>query len=630
MFELMEFGSDTCRTGSRGRGFGGNNYYPSPYLDYTGTSVPRNFGDLIDWSEFAYLTSDIRELFRRLFSYFLTPVLIDSLDTDQQTVDSTDQDNWKRVLEKQLGWHAFLHAIFEDIGAYGNCFWSVIAKHERFLQCNNCGRWMHLTEFAKLPGSDFAYRGGQFVGRCQSMRCRGDNRGVAPMRVEDFRKPQAKNLIFKRWPVREMSMHHYQYTGENEYFWTPPSSYKREIEQGEIKSLADAPLAVLKAIRQKKSYQFKPDRCMHVKEHSLSGIQNRGWGLPRSIYLLRPSWTLQMIRKQIQALAQDYVVPMRLVHPANQSTPVGGGMMVNPNIDVPIEQFTRQFSQTRAVHRRDPTSMHAFPYPVEYQLLGGEANQLFPETVLQNAKKDLLDAGGFPVEIYEATLSLQAAPVALRLFESVHRAIPWMANQCIQFACDRISELTAMEPIDASHEPVTVTDDLEQVALKLQLGTSGMISQESAFRPLRLDPATEEKRKMQEQIMAMENQRELQERVQKLDTTSQMFTQPAMQDPNAAAAGGDPAAGGAPAPPGAGLVLPSQGYQPPTDALGMDQAATQLAQQLSMMDHMTVQNELRVMRDRHPTFHAIVMQRLEQTRNQQGTMARQQMMAGAM
>ncbi len=117
--------------------------------------------------------------------------------------------------------------------------------------------------------------------------------------------------MIKHWPVREMVLNYYLWTEEIEYFWKIPEEYKRQVLFGDVKTLATADPAVLEAIEKQRLFKFKPDRIFHAKEPTLSGLKTKGWGLPRTLYMCRQAFTLQLVRKNIQALGLDYVIPIR-------------------------------------------------------------------------------------------------------------------------------------------------------------------------------------------------------------------------------------------------------------------------------------------------------------------------------
>lgn len=77
-------------------------------------------------------------------------------------------------------------------------------------------------------------------------------------------------------------------------------------------------------------------------------------------------------------------------------------------------------------------------------------------------------------------------------------------------------------------------------------------------------------------------------------------------------------------------MMPTQGYLPPQDINGMTSESAALAEQLVMMDNLSRQRELKVLRDKYPTFHDLVMQAIEAVRSRQSSEGRQMIQQGGM
>jgi hypothetical protein len=613
---------------------GGANYYPMPYADYTSTAVPRSFSELLDWSEYLYTVGDVRELFKRMFSYFITDLDFKAIDPEKSALTLRDETNWKHMMVHDIQWPEHCMYMFDNVAAYGNDLFSVMSPIQRYLSCPHCGRTQGLVQVSEADGSEFAHRQGKFVGRCQSPSCKKNHPGITEFQPLDIRSKDPADFTIKHWPVREIVLEYYPWTDETHTFWKIPESYKKQVKEGDVHTLATADLGVLDAIDKNQLFKFKKDRVFHAKEFSLSGLHTRGWGLPRTLYLTRQAWTLQMIRKQVQALGIDFVTPMRIVSPSTQPVNLGNGMSISPNTTVNHADFQRQMNRIRASHRRDPTQIHSMQMPVDYKVLGGEANQLFPRELHLQAKEDLLDAGGFPAQIYKMDLTTQTAPVGLRLFEASNKQIPMLASRAAQFTADRVAELSEKDKVRCEHKRVSIVDNIENAIAKLQLATSGQLSMGEALEPMGIDPEQDMTRQIDEQKMRTRMSRKMEEELAKEDdglTQMQMaqpITPPAgavgseadmmAQEQAAGAQGGAPAGpGGAPAGPGGmpgGPQLPSQGFQFPQDLEGLQMASEALAQTLASLGPGTPQRsqELAILRETNPTAHSLVTSLLPQ------------------
>ena len=615
-----------CPGNARYSGNGSSAAYPKNFLDYASTAVPQTFAELLDWSEYAFLaTGDYKSLFERLYNYFITELKISSIDNAKKPMDEETANEWRQLLEDDLNWGEVAASMMLNLGVYGNDFISVYAPIRRFLDCPNCGLRIDMKTLADTSGSDFGYRSGKFTARCVGQKCRRENRGTEIWSPHDLRSSRPEDFKIKQWPTREMIIHHYAWTDRTIIYWRIPEHYKRAVQSGDVETLAEADVNVLEAIEKNMLFKFRDDRIFHAKEPTITGLQTRGWGLPRSIFLNRQGWTLQLLRKNTQGLALDWVMPMKIVSPSAQAVPVGRGNSMSPSASVNQADFSRMFAKAVSSHRSNPTSWQAMQMPVDANILGGDANRLFPADMIRHAKDEFLDAGGFPVEMYRGTLTLQTAPVGLRLFEATNKSIPSILNRAVKFISGRVSELASRDPVVCKHERVSITDDLETLMMQTQMAMSGALAMSEPMRRMGVDYRDNARQTMRETEITQELQEAAQEeQIKRQQSNAAMATPPAGgADP--AAGGAAPAEGGDPAANPMAGMLPSTGYVPPMAPDQMEEAATALAQTLAGMDPMSRDRELKIIRDRYQTFHAIVRTRLEQADQQMGQQGRQMM-----
>ena len=598
--------------------------FPSPYLDYTSTYVWRTLDEVFDWSEFSFLmTPEVREAFRRLVSPFVTPVKFESLDPEHRPLDPGDEKSWQRLIELKLKWpmHAYLTLL--NVMFYGNDFISVIAPVDRWLECPDCGTRYRLKELK--TEHNFTYSKTGFSLKCGSPSCRyGGLNSKKIFKVVDMRDSRPENFRIKHWSPRHIVIDYYEVPEETKIYWNIPGTIKQAVKRSDVYTLSTLDMGMLRAIDEGKLFEFNKNRVFHASEPTLSGIKNNGWGLPRVTGLHKQAWMLQLLRKSVQSIALDLDHPIKIVHPAPVAQQTMGGAM-SPNQAQPVAEFQRNFNRILASHRFDATRWHAMGQPIQSSFLGGQANQLFPSEMINATKEDLVDAAGLPVELYKGNLSAQAAPMGLRLFESQNSFLVSLLNDAVQFTVDRICELSARDPITVSHQPLKLVDDMNTIALLSQLATSGAISLSEPLNRLGVSLRDDMWKQHYEQKLRQEFQQRMEADMMKQQESASLMQQlGAPQEPQM---GPD----GQPMPPGPPQqMLPSQGFRPPPQLEQWEPAAMSLAEMLSMMPEIQRQQEIRILREQHPTFHAVVMQRLSQIRRQQGTEARAAMMSGPM
>jgi hypothetical protein len=99
------------------------------------------------------------------------------------------------------------------------------------------------------------------------------------------------------------------------YIWRIPEDYRRQIRQGSLFHLERVDQEVLKAVQLNQVFRFNPDAIFHMKEPTLSGMINRGWGIPRLLSNFRQIWYVQVLHRFNEAIALDYVIPFRIITP---------------------------------------------------------------------------------------------------------------------------------------------------------------------------------------------------------------------------------------------------------------------------------------------------------------------------
>ena len=521
---------------------------------------------------------------------------------------------------------------------YGNSFASLIVPFRRFLQCPKTGDLYPLK--IAYYNFDFSFNDKyEFIATCPKTGWRG------PWHVVDKPREESDHLILKRWSPHEMELLHDPYTDEVSYLWRIPEYYKQMVKDGNLYHLERASKQVLLAIQQDNLFRFHPEAIYHMKEQTLAGIRNMGWGLPRSLINYRQIWYVQVLRRYNEAIALDYVIPFRLITPEARS---GGGGAGGISTQDPMSiysagDFRSQVRNMLNKRRRDPASWQMLPFPVNYQMLGGDANQLAPTELITQGMDTLLNESGTPVNFYNGDMTMQAAPAGLRLFESTHRQLVSDANSFLQWMCNSVSKVMSWETVDCKLKRVTLADDVQSQMSALQLMMGQQLSGTSGLAAIGYDWKTEQKRLADEAREQQELAARQAEEAEQAGFAQQIAKgqNPAAQggDPNAQ--GGDPAAqGGDPAAAQGGPEMAQAGGMPVTDyinSLGpnamvtpndLQGAAESLAQELLGLPEGVKDSQLHELKASNPTLHSLVKDKMQETRDaaktQGGAMLMQQ------
>lgn len=596
--------------------------FSSPWFDYATLAFPQNFRNALELCEYIFhANSTYSRAQKRIVSYFLTN--IDVVPTDEDHALGRDErDKWQTILD-DAEVLAKIELLNCDRACYGNAFASLLVPFRRHLISTASGKMLAFSEMAQNPRAfNLAYDAGKNKFMATDPSCE--------KRCEWLPKDFPLDTIrLKLWSPREIEIISDPYTGDCQYLWKIPEDYKREVRRGNMHILERAPIEVLKAVQHNHYFQFSPDALFHMKEPTLSGVLNRGWGLPQTLVNYRDIFHVQVLRRYNESIAMDYVIPFRVI------TPEPGVRTSAGTEDPLLTQNSKHFmSQVRAMlrrRRRDPATWNTLPYPIRYQALGGDANQLAPQELLLHAEDVMLNASGAAAELYRGTLQLQVAPVALRLFESSHHSLVHGNNELLRWFARRSTRVVSLPAARLVMQRVTYADDFNKQMAALQLFMGRELSGTTAFRGLGFDWQQEQKNIAEEESARQRLAAEQQEEMDQVAFGAQV----AKGQPTGAAPG---PAGMPPGPPGAGGGM--AGSPMPLGSVSatlldsslpitpdeMVESATAIADQLMGLPYAQRRQELQVIRQKNEVLHSLVTAKLRQQRSQASSAGRSMML----
>lgn len=600
-----------------GRSSPDNKPFMTPWLDYATTAVPDNHELVMWWAQYLWLTDgNFRTAMERVAAHFMTVIEFPDLEPDEEST-------WKDLFLNDMNYRRELLACAHDFLAYGNLFVSIYLPFKRFARCQGCG----LEQPIDRVGYNLRFSSSApYVHWGRHTECpRCGNR--SDYTVFDRRDKDLSRIRLNRYDPSDIELAQNRFSLRKEFYWRIPAETRRDIESRARIHIDDTPMEVLEAVAVGGRLKFNDEMMLHADEPMISGVRTRGWGVPRSISNFRTAWLMQLTNKMDQAVAIDYTLGLRLLSP----TPTPGG--TDPMQEHGGERFVQHLQTMIQYHRNNPTSYHTAPYPVQYQFMGGEGQNLLPPDKLKFRHQEYLNQLGVPLEYHQMSLQVQAAPMALRLFESYWQSIPAFYNRVLDWIVTLLSRVYSLDSTAVVMQKTTIADDMERKAVLLQLMSANQLSPQTALQPFGIDAHEEVKRVMRHQDYVARVQSEFEEKeVQRQEMgalrgmTQQagpmaLQEQQMMQQAQGAAPGAvDPMAAGAAAAAGMGGMpmggMPGPTSQTPTSLQQMSEQAATIAQQLYLMDDYSRKQELRALREGNKDLHALVMQNLEDLRSQ--------------
>ena len=605
-----------------------NEGFPSPFFDMATLAMPEAFKNALEWMEYLFQSQGVvRMAFERIIAYFLTDIDIGSADP-RHSLGDDEKEKWINYLLNTLGMIAVVADMDRDRLCYGNGFATMMVPFRRLLSCPKCRSAWPFHVVSDSPDFGYRFQGYEFTATCPV--CKTGSGYQGRFDVLDLPDSLEKKLKIKVWNPHQIEIIHDLYSGDCSYVWRIPEDYKRKVRMGDPYALERIPLPVLKAVQANSLYRFAPDAMFHMKEPTLGGVINRGWGMPRMLTNFRDIWYVQTLRRYNEAIALDYVIPFRVITPMPRSTSTGGmtdGASVDSLIGNDMGEFVPRVMRMIANRRRNPAQWNALPFPVQYQALGGDAKLFCPSDMMNQGLDTLLNAIGTPSDLYKGTLQLQVAPVALRLFEATFHHLVHGNNDFLRWAIVQSMQLLSWEMISARMKRVTHADDFQRQQAQLQLMMGQAISQTSGLKGIGMDWKDEQR------LIAEESryQAQLQAEVQK-EMEQSSFGQAIAkgQIGGAQPPGGAPAGGGGGAP--AGGQAGGQAGQPARPVSSMQtnentpispndlmEQAQSLASQLVVLPETQRKSELLALKKKNETLWSITKARIDQIRQKAQT-----------
>lgn len=561
--------------------------FPNPFCDIASEYVPTDINMLFQWCEYLMLAvTPFRTVSQRVVRYFLTELVMEGQSDGER-------EKYEDFLNNQLHLLQQLAEIGDDYMTYGNVFISLYFPFDRFLICPHCGTTYHIntTQFK------FNKSTGAFTADCKAC----DTQGVV-MKREDRRSPDTQRVKIIRWNPKDIRLRVHPISGKIEYYLKLDSVFVTKVLDGEPFYLNETPWAMVDVCLQgQKSkgeylFKFKEDAIYHMRCGSLAGLPIRGWAIPPILPNFKLAYYVQLLRRYDEAIALDFIIPFRILFP-NATSPQGQDALQTLSMSTFIGHMNRMIESKR----KNLTDIAVVPFSIGSESIGGDARTLAPKDNIALAVDELLNSLGFPAELYKGTLSIQAFPVALRLFEKQWNSLVDGFNDFTAWLCKRLSRHFMWGEIECTLRSVTLADDIERKALSLQAAAGQDISKQTAYRPLGIDYQEEQKRVVEEQELIQKLQQEAMERQQ--------------------AQAGTPSGGGGSSGGGASYgATPGDVYE----------QAKALAQQLLIQTPETMRRgELIKIKHSNPTLHALVMQEMDVMRQDMARQGQAQVMAQA-
>lgn len=471
-------------TQTRGRIQNGALYgvnYPSPFFDLAHTYLPATVKQMFRWCRYYFMTNPlINATVFKLSEYPVTDLIIESDDI-------AEKSRWSEYMHDHLRFNAFRVEVGLDYFTYGNALVSLGYDFKKYLTCTTCG-W---KEEASKCRHAWVFTNYTFRLTCPRCEVTGD----ANVSEIYLKNPSGIKLI--RWNPEDVEIVYNDLTGNYTYFYTIPPVIRNDIVIGRKEVIETIPQVFIRALKEQKGIIFSPDKVFHMRRPSLA-TQDRGWGTPLLLPVLKDTYYLQLMKKAQEAILLEHIVPLRILFPQPASGSADPFTMIN------LGDWKDHVAMEIARWRFDHNYMPIMPLPIGNQTIGGDGKALLLTSEIQQWSDQILIGMGVPREFLVGGLSYAGTNVSLRMLENSFIGYNLRHKGLARFVIQEVASFLDWPVVKSRFKPFKMADDLQRKAYRFQLNGANKISDTTLLADEDLDQADENKLMIDETSSRME------------------------------------------------------------------------------------------------------------------------------
>lgn len=477
---------DSFHGRSPGGQFHGSLRYPSPFFDIGHTFLPATFDQLFKWCRYYFLVNPlINAVTYKMSEYPITPLVFEVEDVETRK-------KWEHISENLLRLRAFQIEVGLDYFCYGNAFITLHFPFLKYLVCTNCKNEVLANK------ASYKFRNLKYHLACEKCET------TAEAKVRDHYIRNLKGIKLIRWNPEYVKPEHNELTGHTDYFLQVPQTVKNDILMGKRHIVETIPDIYIQALQQSKTIRFTDNNVFHLKRPTIAQ-KDMGWGMPLILPVLKDTYYLQILRKAQEAIAQQHIVPLRILFPQ------AGSSSSDPYSTTDLGNWRRRIESEIQKWRADANYIPVLPLPIGNETIGGEGKALMLHQEMRAWSEQIVAGMHVPIEFVFGGLQYSGSNVSMRMLENQFLGYRLMQHVLVNdFILGRIADYMGWPRPSTRFKRFKMADDLQRSALVFQLNQAMKISDTTLLDDMDYDIVQEEKFKHAEMGKQMVNQRKMQ------------------------------------------------------------------------------------------------------------------------
>ena len=461
--------------------------YPHPFFDQGQAYLPTSVKNLFHWCRYYFLTNPaVNAAVMKMAEYPITPI---TFKTDNELLRS----KYTRIAQ-----HLNLKALRVEIGldyyTYGNAFVSVMFPLRKFLTCAECGH----THDIKARTTQYRWVALKYQITCA--KCSA----VGFAKVRDQYLRSVRDIRVVRWDPERIDITYDELTGKTDYYYELSPDVQNDVRQGRKHRIEELPDVFIRAVQNNRKIMLSRENIYHFKRPTLAQ-KSMGWGMPLVMPVLKDLHYLGVLRRSQEAVAQEHIVPLRIVFPQVASA------VSDPYSTINLQDWKQEVIKQISQWKLDPNRIPVMPMPLGVQTVGGDGRALVLHQEYRVWMEHIIAGMGVPPEFVFG--GIQYSGTNLTMFQLHNKFLGYNEDQramVFDFILGKIAAFMGYPPIDGDFRPFKMADDLQRTMLYFQLVQGQKLSERTLLEDLGFDPAVERRKMDEERGEMLELQRRMQ------------------------------------------------------------------------------------------------------------------------
>jgi hypothetical protein len=442
--------------------------YPSPFFDVAHTYLPVTIKQLFRWCRYYFLTNPlINAVVFKMSEYPITDIVIDHKEPEVRK-------KWNDFYQEHLRYRAFQVESGLDYHCYGNCLISMGFPFKKYLYCQRC----EFREEASRIQNNWVFTNHQF--RLSCPKCGNIGDAIA----KDYYYKNSSGIKLIRWNPEDVEINYNDISGEYTYFYTIPQAVRNDIIIGRKDVVQGVPQVFIQALREQKGVIFSKDNLFHFRRPNLAN-QDRGWGIPLLLPVLKDTFYLQIMKKAQEAILLEHIVPLRILFPQ------AAGGTSDPYTTINLTDWRDHVAAEIARWRYDNNYIPIMPLPVGNQTIGGDGKALLLVSEIQAWSEQIINGMQVPLEFIKGGMSYAGTNVSMRMLENQFLGYILRHKALCKFIMKQVAAFTGWPEVNIRFKPFKMADDLQRKAYLFQLNQANKISDTTLLQDADLDQEEE-------------------------------------------------------------------------------------------------------------------------------------------